>query len=86
MSRERLGSKADGMNAIKTHQWFAGFDWGGLKAGEYFHQVRHAAESPSQFFPKRSTPESPLFGRQKVLMTVEKRGFDRRRGSASMCA
>ncbi|CAM9229051.1 unnamed protein product, partial [Hapterophycus canaliculatus] len=35
---ERLGSKADGIAAIKTHQWFAGFDWGGLKAGEYFNQ------------------------------------------------
>ena len=38
--RERLGSKADGINAIKTHQWFAGFDWGGVQAGEYYNQVR----------------------------------------------
>lgn len=37
--RERLGSKADDMAAIKTHQWFAGFDWGGVQAGEYFNQV-----------------------------------------------
>ena len=38
--RERLGSKADGITAIKTHQWFAGFDWGGVQAGEYFNQVQ----------------------------------------------
>lgn len=37
--RERLGSKADDIAAIKTHQWFAGFDWGGVQAGEYFNQV-----------------------------------------------
>lgn len=37
--RERLGSKADDMTAIKTHQWFAGFDWGGVQAGEYYNQV-----------------------------------------------
>lgn len=37
--RERLGSKADDMAAIKTHQWFAGFDWGGVQAGEYYNQV-----------------------------------------------
>lgn len=38
-SRERLGSKADDMTAIKTHQWFAGFDWGGVQSGEYVNQV-----------------------------------------------
>mmetsp|Transcript_2904 Transcript_2904/g.4384 ORF Transcript_2904/g.4384 Transcript_2904/m.4384 type:complete len:966 (+) Transcript_2904:142-3039(+) len=34
---ERLGSKEDDMSAIKTHQWFAGFDWAGLSRGEFFH-------------------------------------------------
>lgn len=33
------------MNAIKTHQWFAGFDWGGVQAGEYFNQVINQASS-----------------------------------------
>lgn len=25
--------------AMKTHQWFAGFDWGGVQSGEYFNQA-----------------------------------------------
>lgn len=29
----------DDVAVIKRHQWFAGFDWGGLQAGEYFNQV-----------------------------------------------
>lgn len=36
---ERLGSKADDITAIKTHQWFAGFDWGGVQAGDSFNQA-----------------------------------------------
>ncbi|CAM9579284.1 unnamed protein product [Pylaiella littoralis] len=46
---ERLGSKADDMTAIKTHQWFAGFDWGGVQAGEYFNQeLRQLAHAKAQ--------------------------------------
>ncbi|CAM9552261.1 unnamed protein product [Sphacelaria rigidula] len=36
---ERLGSKPEDLSAIKTHQWFAGFDWGGVQAGECYNQV-----------------------------------------------
>lgn len=38
--RERLGAKTGDLVAIKTHQWFAGFDWGGVQAGECSNQVR----------------------------------------------
>lgn len=38
--RERLGAKPGDLVAIKTHQWFAGFDWGGVQAGECSNQVR----------------------------------------------
>lgn len=37
--RVRLGSRTEDLAAIKTHQWFAGFDWGGVQAGECFNQV-----------------------------------------------
>ncbi|CAM9424755.1 unnamed protein product, partial [Laminaria digitata] len=36
---ERLGGKADDIAAIKTHQWFAGFDWGGVQTGDCFNQA-----------------------------------------------
>ncbi|CAM9419992.1 unnamed protein product [Ascophyllum nodosum] len=46
---ERLGSKADDVATIKTHQWFAGFDWGGLQAGDFFHQeLEQLASAKSQ--------------------------------------
>ncbi|CAM9148873.1 unnamed protein product [Chrysoparadoxa australica] len=36
---ERLGSgRGADLSAVKTHQWFAGFDWGGAAKGEYFNQ------------------------------------------------
>ena len=35
---ERLGSKPGDLALLKTHQWFAGFDWGGLSRGEYLNQ------------------------------------------------
>lgn len=38
--RERLGAKPGDLVAIKTHQWFAGFDWGGVQAGECSNQVK----------------------------------------------
>ncbi|CAM9525876.1 unnamed protein product [Discosporangium mesarthrocarpum] len=41
--RERLGANAGDVNKIKTHQWFAGFDWGGVQQGESFDEdLRHA--------------------------------------------
>lgn len=42
----RLGSRTEDLAAIKTHQWFAGFDWGGVQAGECFNQeLRQMAHS-----------------------------------------
>jgi hypothetical protein len=35
---DRLGSKPGDISLLKTHQWFAGFDWGGVSRGEYFNQ------------------------------------------------
>ncbi|CAM9116929.1 unnamed protein product [Ectocarpus sp. 12 AP-2014] len=47
--QERLGSKADDITAIKTHQWFAGFDWGGVQAGECYNQeLKQLAHAKAQ--------------------------------------
>ncbi|CAM9217278.1 unnamed protein product [Choristocarpus tenellus] len=35
---ERLGAREGDVKTIMTHQWFAGFDWGGVQRGESFNQ------------------------------------------------
>ena len=43
---ERLGCGAGGVNDIRKHRWFMGFDWDGLRA--------HTAQPPIQ--PKVTSP------------------------------
>ncbi|CAM9114477.1 unnamed protein product [Phaeothamnion confervicola] len=46
---ERLGARAADMARIKTHQWFASFDWGGVSKGECFQaELRQAAHDKIQ--------------------------------------
>eukprot|EP00611_Tribonema_gayanum_P000378 TRINITY_DN10252_c1_g1_i1.p1 TRINITY_DN10252_c1_g1~~TRINITY_DN10252_c1_g1_i1.p1 ORF type:complete len:115 (+),score=18.97 TRINITY_DN10252_c1_g1_i1:213-557(+) len=46
---ERLGAKAGDLAVLKTHQWFAGFDWAGVARGEYFNQeLRQVAHDKIQ--------------------------------------
>lgn len=60
---ERLGSKPEDVVFIKSHQWFAGFDWAGIYAGESYDQVSEHKSAA------RDVPRKPgfVYGRGPCL-------------------
>lgn len=67
----RLGVKKSDIAAIKSHQWFAGFDWGGLARGEYFNgdlrQIAHGRiQKALRAQGEISKPPQPYAGDQEA--------------------
>jgi cGMP-dependent protein kinase len=44
---ERIGYQKDGINDIKKHRWFQGFDWEGLNARSLTPPIKPAVKGPS---------------------------------------
>ncbi|XP_067828447.1 cGMP-dependent protein kinase 2 isoform X1 [Heptranchias perlo] len=65
---ERLGNKKNGINDIRKHKWFQGFDWEGLRTRKMKSLLRRELKGPADhshfdsFLPENDEPPDELSG------------------------